>query len=157
MKWSRARDDVQELFGAIFFVISNKSRKQGFSRAEHSGINNKLLKNGQNQERNEGILRPTTADLIRIAQQEIYTEMRYKFISLGKGKHYTNSQKEYAFGKIHEYGIKATSRILAVPRRTLQRWCRQYGIHVSRCPEWVFEWAAKRRKKREFWERRGYF
>jgi len=98
-----------------------------------------------------------TRRLIRLAQQEFYEEMRAEFFSLGKGGHYTDSQKEYSFRSIQEYGIRATSKILSVPRRTLQRWCRKHDIYVKRCPEWVFEWAERRRKKREFWQLRGYF
>jgi transposase-like protein len=71
--------------------------------------------------------------------------------------HYTEEQKKYSIGPINEYGIRVTARILSIPRRTLQRWCRQYDINVKRFPEWVFEWAEKRNKKREFWQRRGYY
>lgn len=90
-------------------------------------------------------------------QQEVYDNMKDEFRSLGNGGHYTDAQKQYAIHHIHEYGIRATSKILAVPRRTLQRWCRKYNIYVKRCPAWVFEWAEKRRKKREFWRRKGYY
>ncbi len=94
--------------------------------------------------------------LIRLMQQEAYDDMRAEFLSLGDGGLYTDSQKEYAFQTIKEYGVRATSRILSMPRRTLQRWCRQHGVQVKRCPAWVFEWAERRRKKREAWSRRGY-
>lgn len=80
-----------------------------------------------------------------------------RFISLGSGGHYTEAQKEYALDLIREHGIRGTARILQIPRRTLQRWCRKYYIPVKRCPDWVYEWAERRRKRREFWERRGYF
>lgn len=96
------------------------------------------------------------SELIRLMQQQFYEEMKAEFKSLGREGHYTDSQKEYAFQAIQEYGIRATSRILSVPRRTLQRWCKHYGIYVKRCPAWVFEWAERRRRKREFWRRRGY-
>ena len=91
------------------------------------------------------------------AMQQAYDEMKEDFISLGRGGHYTGKQKRYAIGLIDEYGIRATARILLLPRRTLQRWCRLYNINVKRCPAWVYEWAEKRRRKREFWERRGYY
>ena len=89
-------------------------------------------------------------------QQEFYEDRRYEFCALGKGGQYTESQKEYAFRMIKEHGMRATARILKIPRRTLQRWCRQYGIYVKRCPSWVFEWAERRRKKHRFWQYRGY-
>ena len=95
-------------------------------------------------------------DLMRLMHQEIYEEKRECFEALGNSCHYTEPQKRFAFELIGEHGIRATARILHIPRRTLQRWCRQYGIYVRRCPLWVFEWAERRRKKREFWARRGY-
>lgn len=98
----------------------------------------------------------TTKQLIRIAQQQTYDEMAFDFRALGNSGQYTNSQKDYAFKQITEYGVRATARILQIPRRTLQRWCRKYQIYVRRCPYWVYDWAEKRRKRREFWERRGY-
>jgi len=90
-------------------------------------------------------------------QEQFYDEMKTEFFGLGNGGHYTNPQKEYAFRAIQEYGIRATSRILSVSRRTLQRWCRQQGIYVKRCPDWVFKWAEKRRKTQNFWRGKGYF
>lgn len=97
-----------------------------------------------------------TRRLILMMQQQFYEDKRYDFLDLGKGGQYTESQKHFAFELIDEYGIRATARILQIPRRTLQRWCRQYGIYVKRCPSWVFEWARRRRKKRRFWQYRGY-
>lgn len=94
--------------------------------------------------------------LLRLMQQQFYEEMEAEFLSLGNGGHYTDSQKAYAFQTIEQYGVRATSRILSVSRRTLQRWCRKHGVYVKRCPAWVFDWAERRRKKREFWQRRGY-
>jgi len=95
-------------------------------------------------------------ELMRLMNEEIYEEKRDCFQSLGEGGHYTRAQKYYAFELIDEHGVRATARILQIPRRTLQRWCRQYGIYVRRCPSWVFEWAKRRRKKRRFWQLRGY-
>lgn len=84
-------------------------------------------------------------------------EMRFRFRWLGKpGRVYTESQKEYALSQVNIYGVRATSRILELPRRTIQRWCRQDGKLVKRCPSWVYDWAERKRKRREFWERRGY-
>ena len=101
--------------------------------------------------------RMSTKQLIRMAQQEIYEDMRLHFMGLGSSGRYAEAQKRYAFGLIDEYGVRATTRILKIPRRTLQRWCRRYGIFVRRCPEWVYEWVKRRRRKRAFWQRRGYF
>ena len=85
-------------------------------------------------------------------------EKRDQFHYLGKGKrNYTHKQKNYALSLIDTCGVRSTSRIIGIPRRTIQRWCRQYGKRVGRCPAWVYEWAETRRKKREFWERRGYY
>jgi hypothetical protein len=100
--------------------------------------------------------RAETRQMIRLMIQEMYEDKRYEFRSLGKGGQYTEPQKHYAFEVISESGIRATARILGVPRRTLQRWCRRNGVYVRRCPYWVYAWAERRRKRREFWRRRGY-
>lgn len=78
------------------------------------------------------------------------------FQAVGNGGRYTAEQKNMAFSMIQENGIRATSRILKLPRRTLQRWCRNERIFVPRCPAWVYDWAERRRRRREFWSRRGY-
>ena len=91
-----------------------------------------------------------------IAMQDMfYQEQKDYFDCLGRKGHYAYEQKKYAFEKINEYGVRATSRILQIPRRTLQRWCRVYGILVKRCPYWVYEWAERRKKRRMFWAKRG--
>ncbi len=100
--------------------------------------------------------RATNKEMFRLMAEEFNEEKRYEFESLGNGGQYTNSQKNFAFELIAESGIRATTRILKIPRRTLQRWCRRYDIYVRRCPSWVYDWAERRRKKREFWQRRGY-
>ncbi len=97
-----------------------------------------------------------TRRLILMMQQQFYEDKRYDFLDLGKGGQYTESQKRYAFELISEYGIRATAKILQIPRRTLQRWCRESGVYVKRCPDWVYGWAERRRKRRAFWRRRGY-
>ncbi len=78
-------------------------------------------------------------ELIRMMQQEVYEEMREDFLLLGNNNsgRYTETQKQRAFELIQDKGIRATARILGVPRRTLQRWCRQQGVYVRRCPSWV--------------------
>ena len=98
----------------------------------------------------------STRAMILQAQQVIYDEMREDFESMGTGGRYCQQQKDHALKLIDEYGVRAVARILGMPRRTLQRWCRKRGKHVSRCPDWVYSWAAKRQRRREFWTRRGY-
>jgi hypothetical protein len=98
----------------------------------------------------------STKELIRLMQKEVYEEKRELFCSLGRGGRYTEKQKHFAFELIDEHGMRATARILRVPRRMLQRWCRQYGIYVKRCSSWVREWAERRRKRCRFWQYRGY-
>ena len=84
-------------------------------------------------------------------------EKRDMFQAYGEGGQYTQRQKGYAFELIAEYGIRSTARILQIPRRTLQRWCRANRVYVKRCPDWVYGWVERRRKRREFWQRRGYY
>jgi len=88
--------------------------------------------------------------------EHIKAAIRDLFCSLGDGGRYTEEQKRLAFELIAEHGMRATARILGIPRRTLQRWCRQYGIYVRRCPSWTRQWAKRRQKKRRFWLYRGY-
>jgi len=88
--------------------------------------------------------------------EECNENARSELTFLGDGKRiYTERQREYVLSQVDFSGVRATSRILKVPRRTIQRWCRKYGKRVRRCPYWVYEWAERRRKRREFWERRG--
>jgi len=89
-------------------------------------------------------------------QQEAYDEIMQNFRNMGRGFRYTADQKEFAFEQIDKNGMHATSRILQMPRRTLQRWCRKHDVVVERCPAWVYEWADRRKKRREFWARKGY-
>ena len=95
--------------------------------------------------------------MIKMLAEQFNEEKRYLFQALGEGGHYTQEQKDYAFELIDEYGIRATARILQIPRKTLQRWCGKNGIYVRRCPSWVYGWAERRRKRKEFWRRRGYY
>ena len=99
---------------------------------------------------------PSRRTMLLQAQQMFYDEMCWEFEAMGSGRTYCQRQIEYAFKLIDEYGVRATARILHLPRRTLQRWCRDYGQYVRRCPDWVYAWAAKRQKRREFWARLGY-
>lgn len=98
----------------------------------------------------------STRAFIIQAQQAVYAGMRDEFEEMGTGGRYNQEQKDYAFKLIDEYGVRATTRILGVPRRTLQRWCRSQFKYVRRCPSWVYSWAARRRRKRAFWQRYGF-
>ncbi len=74
--------------------------------------------------------------LIRMFIEEENREKLAQFNSLGKGKgHYTADQKGYAINNAISIGVRATSRLLHVPRRTIQRWLRAEGIIVKRCPD----------------------
>jgi transposase-like protein len=74
---------------------------------------------------------------------------RYRFRSLGDGtRSYTFKQIAFVLHKANELGIRATARMLKIPRRTIQRWCRKYNYPVKRCPNWVYHWAYRRRIKR---------
>lgn len=95
--------------------------------------------------------------IYRAMAEQFNEEKRAHFEYLGNGGRYTDKQKGYAFDLIAESGIRATTKILKIPRRTLQRWCRRHGVFVNRCPSWVYEWAERRKKRRLFWQRRGYF
>ncbi|MBA7491691.1 hypothetical protein ES702_02239 [subsurface metagenome] len=87
-----------------------------------------------------------------IAEEEL--NKREDFRALGSGKkRYTEEQKEYAINKAQEIGVRATARLLQLYRKTIQRWLRAKGIRVKRCPDWVYDWAYWRRKRREKWER----
>ena len=77
-----------------------------------------------------------------------------------KSKRYTQEQKEWATNKAMEIGVRATARLLSLQRKSIQRWLRESGVTVRRCPGWVYEWANQRNKRREKWGRiranRGY-
>lgn len=88
---------------------------------------------------------------------EMNEQIRLEFRWLGKGgRNYTLSQKDYALSLVDSNGVRSAARVLEIPRPTIQRWCRQYGKQVKRCPDWVYGWAERKGKRREFWERRGY-
>ena len=90
-------------------------------------------------------------------QKDVYADMGIFFRELGNdSRQYTSQQVNYAVENIGKYGVRATARILQIPRRTLQRWCRKYHIRVKRCPDWVYEWVAKRKRRMEFWRRKRY-
>ena len=93
--------------------------------------------------------------LIRMFIEEENREKRAEFNALGIDRgHYTVEQKDYAINKAISIGNRATSRLLNVPRRTIQRWLKAEGIRVKRCPDWVYDWAYWRKRrieKRRFW------
>ncbi len=74
-----------------------------------------------------------------------------------KGGHYTQEQKEYVVEKAVTIGVRAISRLLKVPRRTIPRWLREKNITIKRCLDWVYDWVYWRRKRREKWERIGLY
>lgn len=83
-------------------------------------------------------------------------ELLIDFRCMGVDGQYTFAQKHYAYELIEKNGIRSTSRILMLPRRTLQRWCRRDHVTVDRCPDWVYEWAERRRERRKRWSWRFY-
>jgi hypothetical protein len=102
-----------------------------------------------------GVDRENMSTRVMILQvyEALYDDIRAQFERMGTGDGYCQEQKEYAFTLIDEYGVRATARILRVPRRTLQRWCRAQSKRVRRCPDWVYSWAPKRRERRRFFYR----
>ena len=72
----------------------------------------------------------STRTIILREQQAVYDGMREDFEAMGTGGRYCREQKDYALGLSDEYGVRATARILQLPRRTLQRWCREQGRYV---------------------------
>jgi len=100
----------------------------------------------------------STKALIRLWIEADNRKQLLYFQSLNpKGGHYTREQKAYAIEKAKSIGVRATSRLLYVPRRTIQRWLRAKGIRVKRCPDWVYDWAYWRRKRIEKLKRRVWF
>ena len=64
-----------------------------------------------------------TRALIRMWIEQENREQIFYFRALGseKGGHYTDKQKDYAIDKAISIGVRATSRLLHVPRRTIQK------------------------------------
>jgi len=96
----------------------------------------------------------STKELIRLwIEAENRNQLCY-FRSLNpKGGYYSQEQKEYAIEKAEAMGVRATSRLLHVPRRTIQRWLMAKGITAKRCPNWVYDWAYWRKKRQQKWQR----
>jgi len=96
----------------------------------------------------------STKELIRLWIEEENSNQLSYFRSLNpKEGHYTQEQKEYAIEKATTIGVRATSRLLQVTRRTIQRWLRAEAITVKRCPDWVYDWAYWRKKRQQKWKR----
>ncbi len=92
----------------------------------------------------------STKELIRLWIEEENSNQLSYFRSLNiKGGHYNKEQREYAIEKATTIGVRATSRTLHVPRRTIQRWLRAEEITVKRCPNWVYDWAYWRKKRQQ--------
>jgi hypothetical protein len=69
---------------------------------------------------------------------------------------FSPEQQVYALNKCKEIGVRATSRLLGVSRRTLQRWCRRFNVSIPRYPPWMDDWRQRKIRKRDFWRLRGY-
>jgi len=67
---------------------------------------------------------------------------------------YTQRQQAFALNQVYEYGVRATSRILQIPRSTLQNWIRKYNINVPRYPDWMDMWRRKKLRMRRIFQ--GY-
>jgi hypothetical protein len=95
-----------------------------------------------------------TRELMRMwIEAENRSQLSY-FQNLNPGRgHYTTERKEYSIEKAKSIGVRAASRLLYVHRKTIQRWLREKGIRVKRCPDWAY-W---RRKRIEKLKRRLYF
>ena len=92
----------------------------------------------------------STKDLIREWIEEENREQRSYFFGLNaKGGRYSIEQKEFAIERAKSIGFRATSRLLQVPRRTIQRWIKSEGIIIKGSPDWVYDWAYWRRKRKE--------
>lgn len=105
-------------------------------------------------------MRMTRTDLRRLWRLLNLVEnerLAKRFRSMGDGKaRYTEDQRRFVLRLVDESGIRATARALGIPRRTIQRWCRICNKLVKRYPPWLPDWAYRRKKRREFWRRRGY-
>ncbi len=98
---------------------------------------------------------------IFIAEENAYLRAEFRDLNPKReSKRYTQEQKDWAINKAVEIGVRATAKLLSLQRKTIQRWLRESGITVRRCPGWVYDWAYWRNKRRKKWERikasRGY-
>lgn len=81
------------------------------------------------------------------------SQTRLEFRSLGKqgGGRYTPAQKDMALDLVGQHGVRGTSRILKLNRRTIQVWLRQAGKAAPACPPWLVDWVERRAKKDQEW------
>jgi len=95
---------------------------------EVNTVNRVNIEHRINRARESGMNKSETRQLIRLMAQELNEEKRYRFDVLGEGGHYSEEQKKYVFNLMAKSGIRATARILQIPRRTIQRWCTRQDI-----------------------------
>ena len=89
--------------------------------------------------------------------QNLHYNKEELYINGIKAKHtwkYTQRQQAFALNMIYEHGVRATARILRLPRSTLQNWIRKYYIDVPRYPQWMDRWRRKKLKMRRIFK--GY-
>lgn len=96
-------------------------------------------------------------ELFRELAREYNQDKKAEFDRLGYlySWRYTDEQKKYALEMATRSGIRATARILEIPRRTIQRWRSQFHIEIKRFPDWVYPWVKGRNKRNEFWQKRS--
>jgi hypothetical protein len=98
--------------------------------------------------------RLSTKELIRLFIERDNENQRSLFYSYNpSGGRYTKEQKKFTIEKARSIGVRATARLLQLPRRTIQRWLRAEGTSVKLCPDWIYEWAYWRKKRQEKWKR----
>ena len=68
------------------------------------------------------------------------------------GRKYTQAQQGFALNKVFEYGVRATARILGIPRSTLQNWIRKYDVNIPRYPPWMDLWRQKKIRNRHIFQ-----
>jgi hypothetical protein len=89
-----------------------------------------------------------------VEEENAYLRAEFRYLNLNRETNrYTQEQKGWATDKAMEIGVRATARLLSLQRKTIQRWLRERGVKVRRCPRWVYEWAHWRKKRRQKWER----
>ena len=90
---------------------------------------------------------------MRYEKYPLLKEKRWLYINGKPAIHskYSPQQQKYALEKCLDIGVRATSRMLKLNRRTLQRWLRYYEIDVPRYPSWLFDWVKRRNRKRRWY------
>jgi hypothetical protein len=93
-------------------------------------------------------MRPFTSVIIE-QENEMKRDI-FRTLGVFGQKRYTEGQKQYAIEQAKEIGVRATARLLYIPRKTLQKWLRFNDITVSRYPAWLPKWVERRNRR---WER----